>query len=130
LYDKVEIAYRSHFQSEEITATVIKNSPKFRIVTLRIIFGRFDFTITIFNEERPSSSHYFNCKPSRPDSTIFFAFADDQETVIKCFPFSDPAKSSEAFGKALREICFLKVAHGLGFGPKLTSINGFDLVFY
>jgi serine/threonine protein kinase len=130
LYEIEEIAYRPHLQSEAITAKVVKYSPKFRIVTLQVTFGRFEFEVTVLNEERPSSSHYFNCKTSRADSSILFAFTEDQEVVIKCFPFSDPTQSSEAFGKALRELCFLKVAHGLGLGPKLTNMSGFDLIFY
>ena len=31
---------------------------------------------------------------------------------------------------ALKEFCFLKVAHGIGVAPKPTKNIGFDMIFY
>jgi serine/threonine protein kinase len=71
-----------------------------------------------------SPSHNFASKSNCRDTTVFLT---PNKEAVKCFSFLEGGPA-EAFAKALKEFCFLKIASGLGVGPKLGSSIGFDLL--
>ena len=49
--------------------------------------------------------------------------------VIKCYQIDKPDDSKNVFATALKQFCLLKVASGLGVGPKLMKHGEYDIIF-
>ena len=73
-------------------------------------------------------SHYLPNKDNRQESTIFFTGHRRQDMVVKCYPFEPYQEISDVFAVALKEYCLMKIASGLGVGPRTMQHGGFDLI--